>query len=95
MTKNVIKEARIEDVKKELLKSERLESHFAAHPKDLTVLQHTEPLTQHQNRPHLSKPLPGYIVLPEVPKLQPRKVRGYMKTVKHLLTISKNLTANV
>lgn len=74
ITKNTVKEARIEDVKKELLKSERLESHFAAHPQDLTVLEHTEPLTQHQKRAHLSKALPGYIVLPEVPELQLKKV---------------------
>lgn len=74
VTKKAIKTAQCEDVKNELINSEKLQSHFAAHPDDLTVLQHHNTLATRQNEYQLPKKLPSYIHMPAVIEEVARKV---------------------
>ena len=60
LTKAVIGEARVRDIKMELLNSERLQLHFDENPKDREVLRHDKPLTRVvQSR--ATRALPSYI----------------------------------
>ncbi|GMH40697.1 hypothetical protein BSKO_08601 [Bryopsis sp. KO-2023] len=66
VTKKRVKQARVEDLKNELLNSERLETHFAAHPNDMNVLKHDAPIASTTKSHHLKKALPDYISVPDV-----------------------------
>ncbi|EPZ32113.1 DNA/RNA helicase, DEAD/DEAH box type domain-containing protein [Rozella allomycis CSF55] len=61
ITKKVIKEAKLKDIKKEILNSEALKSHFDEKPKDLQALRHDKPLQKISNSSHL-KNIPGYLL---------------------------------
>lgn len=65
VTKAAVREARIKELKDEVLNSERLKTHFEDNPQDLHYLRHDKPL-QHASRiqPHL-KHVPSYL-LPKV-----------------------------
>jgi hypothetical protein len=62
VTKNRIREVRADEIKAEMLNSERLQSHFAENPADLQLLQHDRVNTVHR-LDHL-KHVPKYL-LPE------------------------------
>ena len=57
----VVREARVEGLRKELLNSQKLKEHFAAKPSDLVALQHQAPLSQAKVDRTL-KQVPGYMV---------------------------------
>mmetsp|Transcript_11642 Transcript_11642/g.18936 ORF Transcript_11642/g.18936 Transcript_11642/m.18936 type:complete len:564 (+) Transcript_11642:44-1735(+) len=62
ITKRAIQEARMKDIRQEVLNSERLKSYFDEHPKDLQVLKHDKTLShQAKIKPHL-KHIPGYLL---------------------------------
>lgn len=68
VTSVAVKEARLKEIKRELLTSEKLQSFFEEHPKDLQVLRsdrelHTVPLQSHL------KHLPDYIIPPTLKSL--------------------------
>ncbi|KDD72208.1 hypothetical protein H632_c3697p0, partial [Helicosporidium sp. ATCC 50920] len=44
LTRNVVREARVQELKQEMLNSERLASFFEEHPQDLQLLKHDRPL---------------------------------------------------
>ncbi|KAJ1853367.1 ATP-dependent DNA/RNA helicase [Coemansia sp. RSA 1822] len=64
VTRNSIREARIKEIKQEILNSEKLKSHFEDKPKDLQFLQHDKELRPSVVMPHM-KHIPQYL-LPKI-----------------------------
>jgi ATP-dependent RNA helicase DDX56/DBP9 len=58
--KNAVKEARVRELRQELLNSERLAAHFEDNAEDLALLKHDTSLAKHPDAKHLSH-LPGYL----------------------------------
>lgn len=56
-----IREARLKEIKRELLASQALKSFFKEHPKDHKVLKHDRPLHTIKHQAHLAD-VPEYIV---------------------------------
>lgn len=61
ITKNSIKEARLKELKSEILNSEKLKQHFKENPKDLQALRHDKPLSLSATQPHM-KHVPIYMI---------------------------------
>ncbi|KAG0141885.1 hypothetical protein CROQUDRAFT_673862 [Cronartium quercuum f. sp. fusiforme G11] len=66
VTKAAIREARIKELKNEVMNSEKLKSHFEENPNDLAFLKHDKPLHPTRIQPHM-KHVPSYLV----PKIAP------------------------
>jgi len=60
VTRAAVKEARLKELKQELLHSKRLASHFEDNPEDLKVLRHDRPLATTRKQPHLAH-VPTYL----------------------------------
>ena len=58
--RSAVREARVRELRSELLNSERLAAHFEDNPEDLNLLKHDVSLAKHPAAPHLSH-LPGYL----------------------------------
>jgi len=63
VTSIAIREARIKEIKREMMTSTKLKSFFEAHPKDLKLLRHDRALHTVKLQPHM-KDVPEYIVPP-------------------------------
>ncbi|XP_054854593.1 probable ATP-dependent RNA helicase DDX56 [Eublepharis macularius] len=63
VTKQAIKEARLREIKEELLNSEKLKTYFEDNPRDLNLLRHDRPLHPAIIKPHLRN-MPEYLVPP-------------------------------
>uniref|UniRef100_A0A8C8SDG0 Probable ATP-dependent RNA helicase DDX56 n=1 Tax=Pelusios castaneus TaxID=367368 RepID=A0A8C8SDG0_9SAUR len=79
VTKQAIKEARLREIKEELLTSEKLKTYFEDNPNDLRLLRHDRPLHPAIIKPHLRN-VPEYLVPPTLraiaqPLLSKRKRR--------------------
>eukprot|EP00126_Sphaerothecum_destruens_P010945 Sdes_comp20830_c0_seq1m17422 len=61
VTKIAIKEARIKEIKAELLSSEKLKAHFDENPRDLQALRHDRPLHPAKVRQHM-RHIPNYLM---------------------------------
>ncbi|CAG8491092.1 4074_t:CDS:10 [Ambispora gerdemannii] len=61
VTRIAIREARLKEVKQEILNSEKLKSHFEDNPKDLNFLRHDKPLHSTRVQTHL-KDIPTYLM---------------------------------
>ncbi|CAG8482342.1 3916_t:CDS:10 [Ambispora leptoticha] len=61
VTRIAIREARLKEVKQEIINSEKLKSHFEDHPKDLNFLRHDKPLHPTRVQTHL-KDIPTYLM---------------------------------
>ncbi|XP_075580319.1 putative ATP-dependent RNA helicase DDX56 [Pelecanus crispus] len=77
VTKQAVKEARLREIKDELLNSEKLKAYFEDNPRDLNVLRHDKPLHPAIVKPHLRN-VPEYLVPPSLrgvakPNLKKRK----------------------
>ncbi|NXW57595.1 DDX56 helicase, partial [Eurystomus gularis] len=77
VTKQAVKEARLREIKDELLNSEKLKAYFEDNPRDLHVLRHDKPLHPAIVKPHLRN-VPEYLVPPSLrgiakPHLKKRK----------------------
>ncbi|XP_068277504.1 probable ATP-dependent RNA helicase DDX56 [Nyctibius grandis] len=77
VTKQAVKEARLREIKDELLNSEKLKAYFEDNPRDLHVLRHDKPLHPAIVKPHLRN-VPDYLVPPSLrgvakPNLKKRK----------------------
>ncbi|KAI1299324.1 putative ATP-dependent RNA helicase DDX56 [Halotydeus destructor] len=70
VTSIAVREARIKEIKREMLTSEKLKGFFSAHPKDLKVLRHDRSLHTVKHQQHL-KDVPDYII--------PATLRGVVK----------------
>ncbi|KAI9474756.1 ATP-dependent DNA/RNA helicase [Coemansia sp. RSA 989] len=64
VTRSSIREARVKEIKQEILNSEKLKSHFEDKPRDLQFLRHDKELRPGQVRPHM-KHIPQYL-LPKI-----------------------------
>ncbi|XP_073509867.1 probable ATP-dependent RNA helicase DDX56 [Phyllobates terribilis] len=79
VTKHAIKEARLKEIKEELLNSEKLKTYFDDNPRDFNLLRHDKPLHPAIVKPHL-KNVPEYLTPPSLrsvanPLLHKRKKR--------------------
>ncbi|NP_001120553.1 probable ATP-dependent RNA helicase DDX56 [Xenopus tropicalis] len=63
VTKQAIKEARLKEIKEELLNSEKLKTYFEDNPRDFQLLRHDKPLHPAIVKPHL-KNVPEYLIPP-------------------------------
>ncbi|KAI9344785.1 P-loop containing nucleoside triphosphate hydrolase protein [Zopfochytrium polystomum] len=61
VTKTGIKEARMKEIKQEILNSDKLKAHFEDNPKDLLALRHDKPLHPSRIQSHL-KHVPDYLM---------------------------------
>ena len=61
ITKSVIKEARMKDLKREIMSCDRLKSHFDEHTVDFALLKHDKPILPTQVKAHL-KHVPDYLL---------------------------------
>ncbi|KAF4108482.1 probable ATP-dependent RNA helicase DDX56 [Onychostoma macrolepis] len=61
VTKQAVKEARLKEIKQELLNSEKLKTYFEDNPRDLQLLRHDKDLHPAVIKPHL-KNVPDYLV---------------------------------
>ncbi|KAH8987767.1 ATP-dependent RNA helicase dbp9 [Lactarius hatsudake] len=61
VTRYAIREARLKEIKQELLTSEKLKAHFEDHPNDLEYLKHDKPLHPTLVQPHM-KHIPKYLM---------------------------------
>ncbi|KAM6497020.1 P-loop containing nucleoside triphosphate hydrolase protein [Amanita muscaria] len=61
VTRGAVKEARIKDLKNEILNSDKLKAHFEDNPLDLEYLRHDKPLHPTRVQPHL-KTVPKYLL---------------------------------
>ncbi|TDL23990.1 ATP-dependent RNA helicase dbp9 [Rickenella mellea] len=64
VTRNAVKEARVKELKAEILNSDKLKAHFEDNPLDLEYLRHDKPLHPTRIQPHM-KHVPKYL-LPRV-----------------------------
>lgn len=75
VTKQAIREARLKEIKEELLHSEKLKTYFEDNPRDLQLLRHDLPLHPAVVKPHLGH-VPDYLVPAALRGLvHPRKKR--------------------
>lgn len=65
VTASVIKDARLAELRREILASEALRSHFEDRPQDLALLQHERPLAPKQVKKHL-RDVPTYLLPPSL-----------------------------
>lgn len=78
VTKQAIREARLKEIKEELLHSEKLKTYFEDNPRDLQLLRHDLPLHPAVVKPHLGN-VPDYLVPAALRGLvHPRKKRKKM-----------------
>ncbi|XP_070845027.1 probable ATP-dependent RNA helicase DDX56 isoform X2 [Chaetodon trifascialis] len=81
VTKQAVKEARLKEIKQELLNSEKLKTYFEDNPRDLQLLRHDKELHPAVVKPHL-KNVPEYLVpetLRSVVSLSGRRKRKRMR----------------
>ncbi|KAI5235653.1 probable ATP-dependent RNA helicase DDX56 isoform X1 [Manis pentadactyla] len=82
VTKQAIREARLKEIKEELLHSERLKAYFEDNPRDLQLLRHDLPLHPAVVKPHLGH-VPDYLVPPALRSLiHPHKKRKKLSSKK-------------
>ncbi|KAM6431995.1 putative ATP-dependent RNA helicase DDX56 [Liasis olivaceus] len=87
VTKQAIKEARLREIKEELLNSEKLKTYFEDNPRDLNLLRHDKPLHPAVIKPHLRN-VPEYLVPHSLqPAVHP--LTGKRKRRKYLTSTSK------
>lgn len=61
VTRIAVREARLKEIKQEILNSEKLKGHFLENPKDLKSLRHDKPLHTVKLQPHLAD-VPSYLI---------------------------------
>jgi len=74
VTRIAVREARIQEIKIEMMQSKQLKSHFENNPHDLAMLRHDKALHTVRLQTHL-KDVPDYIVPPTLRRLTGNKMR--------------------
>lgn len=91
VTKLAIRDARVKEIKAEILASNKLKAHFEDNPRELALLQHNRVLRPKAVQHHL-KGVPKYLVpeqaietisKPAIPGAAPKKLRRGNKKRKH------------
>ncbi|XP_077047771.1 putative ATP-dependent RNA helicase DDX56 [Agelaius phoeniceus] len=78
VTKQAVREARLRELRQELLNSEKLKVYFEDNPRDLQALRHDRPLHPANVQPHLGH-VPEYLVPPSLRGIadpNPKKRKG-------------------
>ncbi|KAF9979354.1 ATP-dependent DNA/RNA helicase [Actinomortierella ambigua] len=91
VTKGAIREARLKELKAEMLNSEKLKAHFEDRPKDLEFLRHDKTLHPTKVQPHM-KHVPEYM-MPKVQAVSTQKIGENPEAVLGPITYKKK-TAN-
>ncbi|KAG0270329.1 ATP-dependent DNA/RNA helicase [Actinomortierella ambigua] len=91
VTKGAIREARLKELKAEMLNSEKLKAHFEDRPKDLEFLRHDKTLHPTKVQPHM-KHVPEYM-MPKVQAVSTQKVGENAEAFLGPITYKKK-TAN-
>lgn len=91
VTRIAIREARLKEIKKELLNSQKLKCYFEDNPKDLKLLRHDKALHIVKHQPHL-KHVPDYIVPPTLQNTIKHKERINRKKEKRKGVPEKTLS---
>nr|XP_058973440.1 probable ATP-dependent RNA helicase DDX56 [Pocillopora verrucosa] len=86
VTKSAVKEARLKEIKSEILNSEKLKAYFEENPRDLQVLRHDKDLHPTRIQPHL-KNVPEYLV---PPTLRPSMAKSSRKRRRPFISSQKN-----
>jgi len=60
VTRQAVKDARLQEIKRELIHSKKLAAHFDANPEDLKMLRHDQPLATARKQAHLTN-VPTYL----------------------------------
>eukprot|EP00062_Callorhinchus_milii_P021348 gi/632977964/ref/XP_007905640.1/ PREDICTED: probable ATP-dependent RNA helicase DDX56 [Callorhinchus milii] len=68
VTKHAIKEARLKEIKQELLNSQKLKTYFEDNPRDFQLLRHDKPLHPAIVKPHM-KNVPEYLIPPTLRRI--------------------------
>lgn len=88
VTKIAVRESRAQDLRNEILNSEKLKAHFETNPKDLDLLKHDKVLSKKPPAPHL-RDVPDYLVDPKtqeaskIVKLARAAMGGNRSTTHH------------
>ncbi|KAI8913513.1 P-loop containing nucleoside triphosphate hydrolase protein [Gorgonomyces haynaldii] len=61
VTPSAVKEARLKEIKQEILNSEKLKAHFEDNPQDMQALRHDKPMHQARVQPQLKR-VPEYLL---------------------------------
>ncbi|TFK39929.1 P-loop containing nucleoside triphosphate hydrolase protein, partial [Crucibulum laeve] len=82
VTRSAIKEARIKELKSEILNSDKLKAHFEDNPLDLEFLRHDKPLHPTRVQPHM-KHVPKYLLpriaaVPGAEEAEARPSKGFI-----------------
>ncbi|XP_061409202.1 probable ATP-dependent RNA helicase DDX56 [Lethenteron reissneri] len=77
VTKQAIKEARLKEIKQELLNSDKLKTYFEDNPRDLQLLRHDRALHPAVVKPHMRN-VPDYLIPPTLKQIA-RPTRGSRK----------------
>ncbi|KAK2656757.1 hypothetical protein Ddye_009809 [Dipteronia dyeriana] len=64
VTKIAVRESRAQDLRNEIINSEKLKAHFEVNPKDLDLLKHDKVLSKKPSAPHL-RDVPDYLLDPK------------------------------
>ncbi|KAL4609545.1 putative ATP-dependent RNA helicase DDX56 [Arapaima gigas] len=87
VTKQAIKEARLKEIKQELLNSEKLKTYFEDNPRDLQLLRHDKDLHPAVVKPHM-KNVPEYLIPSALKHLaNPLSCRKKRKKVNNALHV--------
>nr|XP_006625577.1 PREDICTED: probable ATP-dependent RNA helicase DDX56 [Lepisosteus oculatus] len=81
VTKQAVKEARLKEIKQELLNSEKLKTYFEDNPRDLQILRHDRDLHPALVKPHL-KNVPDYLIPPTLKNVASPQVKRKRKRVR-------------
>ncbi|KAG7968243.1 hypothetical protein I3843_08G144100 [Carya illinoinensis] len=87
VTKVAVRESRAQDLRNEILNSEKLKAHFEVNPRDLDLLKHDKVLSKNPPAPHL-RDVPDYLLDPKTQEARKfvklaRAAMGNTKSARH------------
>ncbi|KAF5463224.1 hypothetical protein F2P56_019154 [Juglans regia] len=87
VTKVAVRESRAQDLRNEILNSEKLKAHFEVNPRDLDLLKHDKVLSKKPPAPHL-RDVPDYLLDPKTQEARKfvklaRAAMGNTKSARH------------
>ncbi|KDR80606.1 hypothetical protein GALMADRAFT_240942 [Galerina marginata CBS 339.88] len=88
VTRSAIREARVKELKTEILNSDKLKAHFEDNPLDLEFLRHDKPLHPTRIQPHM-KHVPKYL-LPRIAPVAGGNIDGDHEQPKQFIPFKKD-----
>ncbi|XP_060589493.1 probable ATP-dependent RNA helicase DDX56 [Ruditapes philippinarum] len=81
VTRVAVREARLKEIKQEMLNSQKLKSHFEDNPRDLQLLRHDKNLHTVKSHQHM-KHVPEYLIPPTLQKLSGKGKKTRQRNTK-------------